>query len=146
MVVLVWALLGYRFWFEDGPRADKEIVARNSWVTHEQKVMRDTFHLSLPSRDPFLDKATGEDKRSPQEVKSQKRPQANPPIPHVIYKGSLEAEQRLGIVVWEGKTHRVWTNQSFHNAKIRQIEKQYIDLQIDGKSYRIGKGKSIGKG
>ncbi|MEL7532732.1 MAG: hypothetical protein AAFN10_15540 [Bacteroidota bacterium] len=146
LVVLVWALLGYRFWYEAGPQTEDEITEQKALAPEEIRMKRDTFSLSLPFRDPFLDKSMVANERSPKEQKITKRAQAIPPIPNITYKGSLQAAQRLGLIVWNGKSHTVWPKQRIHNAKISHIDPQYIDLTIEGKSYRIKRGKSIGAG
>lgn len=146
LVVLVWGLIGYRFWYEDSPNENEPQAQTEVLAQDKLSAERDTFSLSLPFRDPFLGKSESKDNRSAKRHKIKVPTQASTPLPHITYQGSLQAEKRLGLLIWEGKSHTVWPDESIYNANIKHIDPQYIDLIIGGKTYRIERGKSIGAG
>ncbi|MEM6343886.1 MAG: hypothetical protein AAF927_08400 [Bacteroidota bacterium] len=146
LVILVWAMLAYRFWYEGHPAENDSLPQPLAWQVNSIETGRDSFSLSLPFRDPFLTSQTPENKRSAQQQKAPQKASKLPRLPKITYKGSLKASTHLGLIVWDGKSHAVLPEQSIHNAQIKHIAPEYIDILIEGKNYRIGKGKSIGAG
>lgn len=149
LVVLVWGLIGYRFWYEKEPtNEERSSSSIPTGMSEVEGLAQDTFSLSLPFRDPFLGARQDRDKRSPKELKNKSPREAisSPQLPHISYQGRVKAKEALGLLLWEGKSHTVLINESLHNAKVQHIDPQYIELLIEGRSYKISKGKSIGSG
>lgn len=149
IVILVWGLIGYRFWSEKEVPKPSSVIANNQILKEDMgQSEADIFELSLPYRDPFLGEVKEQAKRSPKErrAKLSSIEKVAVDLPHILYQGSIKAKARLGLVSWNGKDHTVQVNESLYQAKIKYIGPQYIDLVIEGKAYRIARGKSIGEG
>ncbi|MFK7921392.1 MAG: hypothetical protein AB8H47_05520 [Bacteroidia bacterium] len=149
IVILVWGLIGYRFWYEKEAPGPSNFTIDSQFLKAElTKNEADTFALSLPYRDPFLGDIKEQAKRSPKEQKAKLSSieKVAVDLPHILYQGSIKAKERLGLVRWNGESHTVHANESLYDAKVKFISPQYIDLVIAGKAYRIARGKSIGAG
>lgn len=143
LVLLVWGLIGFRFWGgEDTPPA-RRMIEKSDLV---ETSLRDSFSLSLPFRDPFLGGPIDGHRRSPKEQKTKSTKRIEEPIPQIAYKGVIEGEERMGLLVWEGKSTMVVREQRIRNARIARIEVDFIEINVAGKVYRIGRGESIGTG
>lgn len=143
LVLLVWGIIGFRFWGGEDKAPARKTIATSELVKTTES---DSFSLSLPFRDPFLNGQIDRPKRSPKEQKLKRTQIIQEVVPSISYKGVIEAEERIGLLVWEGKSKMVVRDQRIRNARIARIEFEFIEINIAGKVYRIGRGKSIGAG
>ncbi|MEL6588589.1 MAG: hypothetical protein AAFQ68_00830 [Bacteroidota bacterium] len=141
LVLLVWGLIGFRFWSGEEKLPTRKTITTSDIVETTES---DSFSLSLPFRDPFLNRQAKGDKRSPKERDPKSAQVLEEKVPQIAYKGVIEAKERMGLLVWEGKSKMVVRDQRIRNARISRIEFDFIEINIAGKVYRIGRGKSIG--
>ncbi|MEL7340377.1 MAG: hypothetical protein AAGM67_07830 [Bacteroidota bacterium] len=143
LVLAVWGMIGFKFWSGETSRPLNQPPETRPIV---EAVVDERYALSLPFRDPFLGVPAQQARRSPKEGKKKDSHLIPQTPPQIIYKGVIESGERMGLLIWEGKSKMVVRNQQIQNARIVRIEAGFIQLDIEGKAYRIERGKSIKAG
>lgn len=144
-VALIWSLVMYKFATPYFSATDTVITA-DVLVNPKRNFIRkkDTFHLEIPDRDPFLGKITSSKKRKivkevskPIKKSSNKKKEKITTWPKITYLGFVKSQKKtskLGLVRINGVLKRVRKGMEISGVKIKKVEENLITIQFQKES------------
>ena len=132
-VVLIWALLIYKFVAALNPEEQAETFIANTDYKVPEVKKRDTFSLQYLYHDPFLDKAYRKEKKAGVGSKSI----ATEPWPSIQFIGSVAdngGKDAVYILTVNGSQHLLKRGESAGDIKVISGENSQVKLRFNGQS------------